>query len=161
VDELEYEGLEWSRVQYLERRQIEHNARGKKPSWVYKYGWPVYHRKYQKNYWPCQLCHLLRLPDTSFDAASTSNARAHLAKPLRNHSVGPNGPVPINSKEGNILGAVAQLQVHIMRAKGVAVSQEVANELAASFSSRQFLKALKDWVAADNQSLQVIETPQF
>ena len=48
-----------------------------------------------------------------------------------------------------------------MRDNGVVVSQEVANELAASFQKRRFQDALKDWVAADNQSLRVIETPSF
>ncbi|CAE7021734.1 hypothetical protein PTTW11_03315 [Pyrenophora teres f. teres] len=48
-----------------------------------------------------------------------------------------------------------------MRSKGIEVSQEVANEMAASFSTSRFQDALKDWVVADNQSLRVIETPQF
>jgi hypothetical protein len=48
-----------------------------------------------------------------------------------------------------------------MRSKGIEVSQEVANEMAASFSTSQFQDALEDWVVADNQSLRVIETPQF
>ena len=48
-----------------------------------------------------------------------------------------------------------------MRSKGIEVSQGVANEMAASFSNSQFQDALKDWVVADNQSLRVIETPQF
>ncbi|KAF7449949.1 Condensation multi-domain protein [Pyrenophora tritici-repentis] len=33
--------------------------------------------------------------------------------------------------------------------------------MAASFSTSRFQDALKDWVVADNQSLRVIETPQF
>jgi hypothetical protein len=48
-----------------------------------------------------------------------------------------------------------------MRSKEIEVSQEVANEMAASFSTSRFQDALKDWVLADNQSLRVIETPQF
>jgi hypothetical protein len=48
-----------------------------------------------------------------------------------------------------------------MRTKGIEITQGVANELVAGFSTRQFQEALKDWVAADNQSLRVIETPQF
>ncbi|KAG9383215.1 Dimer-Tnp-hAT domain containing protein [Pyrenophora tritici-repentis] len=59
------------------------------------------------------------------------------------------------------MGALAKSQVHIMRSKGIEVSQEVANEMAASFSTSRFQDALKDWVVADNQSLRVIETPQF
>jgi hypothetical protein len=161
VDEAEYEGLDWKRVPFLERRQLEHNARGKKPSWIYKHGWPVWHRKIQKNYWLCRLCHHLRMPDTYFDAASTGNASNHLAKAIRGHSMGPNGAIRIHSKEGNIPSAIARSQVMMMRQSGVQVSQDVANSLAAGFSTRRFLTALKDWVAADNQSLRVIETPQF
>jgi hypothetical protein len=48
-----------------------------------------------------------------------------------------------------------------MRKKGVEVSQEVANKLAASFLRRRFEDAVKDWVQADNQSLRVIELLQF
>jgi hypothetical protein len=51
-----------------------------------------------------------------------------------------------------------------MRSKGIEVSQEsqeVANAMAASFLTSRFQDALKDWVVADNQSLRVIETPQF
>jgi hypothetical protein len=48
-----------------------------------------------------------------------------------------------------------------MRSKGVAVAQEIANEIAANFSTRKFEDALKDWVIADNQSLRVIKSPQF
>ncbi|KAG9380657.1 hypothetical protein A1F94_007977 [Pyrenophora tritici-repentis] len=59
------------------------------------------------------------------------------------------------------MGALAKSQVYIMRSKGIEVSQEVANEIAASFSTSRFQDALKDWVVADNQSLRVIETPQF
>jgi hypothetical protein len=33
--------------------------------------------------------------------------------------------------------------------------------MAASFSASRFQDALKDWVVADNQSLRVVETPQF
>ena len=48
-----------------------------------------------------------------------------------------------------------------MRNNGVEVSQAVANEISASFVKRNFQDALKDWIAADNQSLRVIETPTF
>jgi hypothetical protein len=48
-----------------------------------------------------------------------------------------------------------------MRDSGVEVSQAVANEISASFTKRRFQDALKDWIAADNQSLRVIETPTF
>ncbi|KAF1941464.1 hypothetical protein EJ02DRAFT_318502, partial [Clathrospora elynae] len=88
--------------------------------------------------------HLMRKPETCYDAASTGNARNHLSKPTRGHSVGPDGPIHISSREGNIAGAVLRLQVHIMRASGVEVSQSVANTLAASFSTKRFLEALRN-----------------
>ena len=90
------------------------------------------------------------MPETYFDAASTGNANNHLAKAIRGHSVGPDGPIQIHSKEGNIPNAIARSQVIMMRQSGVQVSQDVANSLAAGFSTRRFLTALKDWVAADN-----------
>jgi hypothetical protein len=49
----------------------------------------------------------------------------------------------------------------IMRQNNVEVSQSVANEISASFRTRKFHDALIDWVASDNQSLCVIETPSF
>jgi hypothetical protein len=67
----------------------------------------------------------------------------------------------IASREGNIMGALAKSQIHIMRSKGIEVSQEVANAMVVSFSTFRFQDALKDWVVADKQSLRVIETPQF
>ncbi|KAF1938777.1 hypothetical protein EJ02DRAFT_318329, partial [Clathrospora elynae] len=43
-----YKGLMLSRLPHLERRQKEH-ARGAQ-SWIYRYGWPVYHTLRKKNY---------------------------------------------------------------------------------------------------------------
>jgi histidine ammonia-lyase len=43
------------------------------------------------------------MPDTYFNAASTSNANNYLAKAIRGHSIRPNRPIQIHSKEGNIL----------------------------------------------------------
>ncbi|KAG9387832.1 Dimer-Tnp-hAT domain containing protein [Pyrenophora tritici-repentis] len=115
----------------------------------------------QENYWLCRYCHQRRKQEACYEADSTTNAGRHLSGNKPGHSHGPNGPVPIASREGNIMGALAKSQVHIMRSKGIEVSQEVANEIAASFSTSRFQDALKDWVVADNQSLRVIETPQF
>ncbi|KAI1671847.1 Dimer-Tnp-hAT dimerization containing protein [Pyrenophora tritici-repentis] len=142
-DDDNYDGLDFKRVPYLERRQA------------------VWHRKYKKNYWLCRYCHQRRKQEACYEADSTTNAGRHLSSNKPGHSHGPNGPVPIASREGNIMGALAKSQVHIMRSKGIEVSQEVANEMAASFSTSRFQDALKDWVVADNQSLRVIETPQF
>jgi hypothetical protein len=38
---------------------------------------------------------------------STSSIAAHLQKPVKGHSVEPNSAIPIESREGNISGAVA------------------------------------------------------
>ena len=160
-DDNYYVGLDFKRVPYLERRQAE-RSRGAVRSWIYRHGWGVWHRKHKKNYWLCQICHKQRRQQEAYyEADSTTNAGRHLSSNRPGHSLGPNGPIPIASREGNIMGALAKSQVHIMRSRGVEVSQEVANEIAASFSSSRFQDALKDWVIADNQSLRVIETPQF
>ncbi|KAI0615983.1 hypothetical protein TUN199_12043, partial [Pyrenophora tritici-repentis] len=140
---------------------VERNSRGGPKSWIYRHGWAVWHRKYKKNYWLCRYCHQRRKQEACYEADSTTNAGRHLSSNKPGHSHGPNGPVPIASREGNIMGALAKSQVYIMRSKGIEVSQEVANEIAASFSTSRFQDALKDWVVADNQSLRVIETPQF
>ncbi|KAF2827155.1 hypothetical protein CC86DRAFT_268666, partial [Ophiobolus disseminans] len=88
--------------------------------------------------------HHLQMPDTSFDAASTGNAINHLAKAIWGHAMGPDGPIQIYSKEGNLPKAIARSQLIMMRQLGVQVSQDVANSLAAGFSTRSFLTALKD-----------------
>lgn len=75
---------------------------------------------------------------------STSSTATHLQKPVKGHSVGPNGAIPIESRDGNISGAVAQSAVFKMRSKGTEVTQDVANELVAGFSTRQFQEVLKD-----------------
>ncbi|KAG9383702.1 Dimer-Tnp-hAT domain containing protein [Pyrenophora tritici-repentis] len=147
----------WSDVK--DEEIVQH--RGGPKSWIYRHGWAVWHRKYKKNYWLCRYCHQRRKQEACYEADSTTNAGRHLSSNKPGHSHGPNGPVPIASREGNIMGALAKSQVHIMRSKGIEVSQEVANEMAASFSTSRFQDALKDWVVADNQSLRVIETPQF
>ena len=157
----DYDGLDFKRVPYLERRQVERSSRGGPKSWIYRHGWAVWHRKHKKNYWLCRYCHQQRRQEACYEADSTTNAGRHLSSNKPGHSHGPNGPIPIASREGNIMGALAKSQVHIMRSKGIEVSQGVANEMAASFSNSQFQDALKDWVVADNQSLRVIETPEF
>jgi hypothetical protein len=47
-DDSTFDGLDWVRVLHLEKRGKDH-AKGL-PSWIYLYGWPVYHRVKQKNY---------------------------------------------------------------------------------------------------------------
>jgi hypothetical protein len=159
VHKRDFEGLDWKRVPQLERRQLEQTACGGPRSWVYRHGWPVWHTKFKKNYWLCRYCHQHRMPGAAYDVqSSTSSTAAHLQKPVKGHSVGPNGAIHVKSCEGNISGAVARSAVFKMRSKGIEVTQDVANELAGGFSTRQFQEALKDWVAADNQSLRVIET---
>jgi hypothetical protein len=49
----------------------------------------------------------------------------------------------------------------MMRQNNVEVSQSIANEISASFGTRKFHDALIDWVASDNQSLCVVESPSF
>ncbi|EMD66060.1 hypothetical protein COCSADRAFT_62509, partial [Bipolaris sorokiniana ND90Pr] len=46
----DYDGLDFKRVPYLERRQVERSSRGGPKSWIYRHGWAVWHRKHKKNY---------------------------------------------------------------------------------------------------------------
>jgi hypothetical protein len=57
--------------------------------------------------------------------------------------------------------ALAKSQIHMIRFEGIEVLQEVANKMEASLSTSQFQNALEDWVVTVNQSLYIIETPQF
>ena len=154
-------GLNWKRVPELERRQIE-RQRGP-PSWIYRYGWTVWHRKKRRNYWLCFYCHKHRFPGGVFDVStSTSSAGTHVKQFTRGHGFDAEGPIArTSSAEGTIMRAVGRSIVEKMRDQGVAVSQEVANELASSFTIRKFQDALKDWIQADKQSLRVIETTEF
>jgi hypothetical protein len=92
------------------------------------------------------------MPGAAYDVqSSTSSTAAHLQKPVKGHSVEPNSAIPIESRKGNISGTVARPAVFKMRSKGTEVTHDVANEMVAGFSTRQFQEVLKDWVAADNQ----------
>jgi hypothetical protein len=55
-DNCNFNGLNWSRVQHLERRGKEH-MKGP-PSWIYCHGWPVHDRSKKRNYWLCRYCHV-------------------------------------------------------------------------------------------------------
>ncbi|CAE7034396.1 hypothetical protein PTTW11_05423 [Pyrenophora teres f. teres] len=109
-DDDNYNGLDFKRVPYLERRQVERNSRGGLKSWIYRHGWAVWHRKYKKNYWLCRYCHQRRKQEACYEADSTTNAGRHLLSNKPGHSHGPNGPVLIASREGNIMGALVKSQ---------------------------------------------------
>jgi hypothetical protein len=136
-------------VPYLERRQVERNSRGGSNSWIYRHRWAVWHRKYKKNYWLCRYCHQRQNQEACYEANSTTNAGRHLSSNKQGHSHRPIGSILIASREGNIIGALAKSQVHIMRSKGIEVSQEVANAMAASFSTSRFQDALEDCCSLD------------
>jgi hypothetical protein len=153
IDDALYDGLDWTRVPHLEKCQYEH-ARGA-PSWIYRYGWPVYHHTRRRYYWLCSYCHIHKKPGGKYDASSTSGAAHHLGKLVHGHGVSATGLVR-KDRDPNQGSLVAH-----MRDSGVEVLQAVANEISASFTKRRFQDALKDWIAADNQSLRVIETPTF
>jgi hypothetical protein len=149
----EFDELDWQRVPHLERRSKEH-MRGP-PSWIYRHGWPVYDRVRLRKIWLCRYCHVNKKIGGKYDARSTSSAATYLAQRAKGHGVGPAGPVSArrDPNQGSL--------VALMRQNNVEVSQGVANDISASFSKRKFNDALIEWVASDNQSLRVIETPSF
>ena len=154
-DDSKWEGLEWTRVPHLQKRAYEH-GRGSRPSWIYQYGWPVWHRQQEKKFWLYKDCHRHKKTGGEFNVhQSTSSAAAHLQQNVRGHGISKEGKINFNlpSGQSSILAA--------MQSDGVEVSQEVANALASSFSKVRFEEAVKDWVIADNQSLRVIERPEF
>jgi hypothetical protein len=73
----DFSELVWLRVPQLKRRGKEH-VKGP-PSWIYRYGWPVYDRFKKRNYWLCRYCHVSKQSGGIFDAKYTSCAAAHLA----------------------------------------------------------------------------------
>ena len=153
-DEDLFKGLDWARVPHLQKRFTQ-QLKGK-PSWIYEYGWPVWHREKKQNYWLCCYCHMHKVSGGEYCvASSTSSAASHLGQKTRGHGFDRNGKINFQRPPATS-SIVNQLQF-----KGVEISQEVANEMASSFSQRRFLDTVKDWVQADNQSLRVIETPSF
>ena len=77
------------------------------------------------------------MPRAVYDVqSSTLSTVAYLQKPIKGHSVGPHGAIHVNSREGNILGAVARLAVFKIRSKGIKVIQDVINKLAVGFLTR-------------------------
>ena len=129
-----YNELDWARVPQLERRGKEH-LKGP-PSWIYRYGWPVYDRFKKRNYWLCRYCHVSKQSGGIFDAKSTSSAAHHLARRVKGHSVGPSGSISTcpDPNQGTL--------VAMMRQNNVEVSQSVANEISSSFGTRKFQDAL-------------------
>jgi hypothetical protein len=115
----------------------------------------VYHRYKKSNFWLYYYYHINKKAGGEYLAGSTSAAAVHLAKRVKGHSV--NASSPVRARTDPNQGTLAA----IMRQNNVEVSQSVANEISASFRTRKFHDALIDWVASDNQSLCVIETPSF
>jgi hypothetical protein len=87
----DFDDVDWGRVPHLERRGKEHM--GGTPSWIYRYGWPVYDRIKKRNYWICRHCHINKKLGGEYDARSTSSAATHLARRVKGHGVGPSGSV--------------------------------------------------------------------
>ena len=154
IDDDVYDGLDWNRVPHLQKRPYEH-SRGSKPSWIYLYGWPVWHREQQKKYWLCRYCHTHKRFGGEYNVGlSTSSAASHLAQFKPGHGYNKSGKITkAPADQTSILAA--------MQMKGTEVSQEVANELAGSFNRTRFLRAVTHWIADDNQSLRAIEKPSF
>lgn len=153
-DEKAFEGLDWGRVPHLQKRERGH-IRGT-PSWIYAYGWPVFHRKKRQNYWLCRYCHQHKIQAGEYCVhQSTTSAAAHLKANTKGHGVDQNGKINFSLPQGqaSILAS--------MQHRGVDVPQQVANEIASSFSQKRFFDAVKNWIIADNQALRVIEIPSF
>jgi hypothetical protein len=149
-----FTNVDWQRVPHLQRRAYEH-GRGSKPSWIYIYGWPVWHWKLKKKYWLCSWCHLHKKLGGEFNVElATSSAAKHLGRLVAGHGYNQNGKISTR------VSSQPSLLAH-MQASGVEVSQQVANEMAGGFSRAQFLRAVTYWIADDNQSLIAIEKPSF
>ena len=146
-----YEGLDWERVPDL---QIAEDALRTYSSWVYRFGWRVWNRKTLRINWLCKYCHTHRRLGGLYDThQATSSVQRHLAEPTYGHGFNQHGPIKV-AKSGSIL-------MHMQVTRKMHVPQDVANELAISFSKIDFLQHLTDWVISDNQALRVIENPDF
>ena len=90
-DEEHFGGLDWDKVPHLQRRAYEH-SRGSKPSWIYLYGWPVWHRKLKKKFWLCKYCHQHNMSKGEYNVdGATTSAAAHLSQRTRGHGIGKDG----------------------------------------------------------------------
>ncbi|KAH7394708.1 hypothetical protein BKA66DRAFT_438516 [Pyrenochaeta sp. MPI-SDFR-AT-0127] len=148
----QYDDIDWKRVPHLQIRDKEHGKGN--PSWIYNYGWPLWHRHRQKRWWLCKYCHTHKMRGGEYDVhMSTSSAGTHLSANTPGHGYNRDGKINFGLPP-NTSSIVHQLQF-----RGVEVSQEVANELASGFSQKKFRQALLDWIVADHQALRVIETP--
>ena len=147
-----YIGLQWDRVPYLQKPQYSVNS--KRESWVYQYGWRVWHAKELQLYWLCKYCHIHKIPGGMYVVQqSTSSVVRHLAERKPGHEVNKNGKIQFKTSEPSV--------ITYLQRSGVEVGQRLANSVASSFSTTHFQQTLVDWVAANNQPLSVIEQPEF
>jgi hypothetical protein len=153
--DLQYEGLDWKRVPYLQTPAYE--ARRSYKSWVFSYGWRVWHRKRQALFWLCKYCHQHQLPGGLYKVElSTSAIGRHLEQQKAGHGYNKDGKIEAQNFQNH-----TSILAHMQQSQKLKISQDVANALAQSFSRDDFLQAVENWVVATNQSLRVIESPYF
>ncbi|KAF2727147.1 hypothetical protein EJ04DRAFT_570652 [Polyplosphaeria fusca] len=124
-DDDRFSQLNWQRVPHLQKRAYE-QKRGGKPSWIYLYGWPVWHQTFRVKYWLCTYYHLHQISGGEFNVErATSSAAGHLKQLIPGHGVNKDSKMSSRNSQSSLLA--------IMQARGVEVSQEVANEMAGAF----------------------------
>ncbi|KAF2179950.1 hypothetical protein K469DRAFT_715816 [Zopfia rhizophila CBS 207.26] len=74
----QYDGIDWKRVPHLQIRDKEHTKGN--PSWIYNYGWPLWHRRRQKRWWLCKYYYIHKMKGGEYNVhISTSSAGTHLS----------------------------------------------------------------------------------
>lgn len=86
-----YEGIEWTRLpNYC---KPAHSAKRSRKSWVWRYGYRLWHRKLQRLFRLYCYCHVHKRPNGFYYAnQSTPSIAHHLTKRKASHGVNKNGP---------------------------------------------------------------------
>ncbi|KAF2174359.1 hypothetical protein K469DRAFT_716316 [Zopfia rhizophila CBS 207.26] len=115
VDDRQYVGLDWLRVTHLSKPPYEHR-RGS-PSWIFDYGYRVWHIRKQKVYWLCMWCHQHKRAGGEYDVdKATSAAQNHLKANKPGHGYNIKGKINFQLPENQ-----KSLLVNI-QGKGVGIS---------------------------------------
>ena len=77
ADDSQYEGIDWQRL--LKFFKPPYEPKRTVQSWVWRYGYRIYHPKQRKQYWLCRHCHTHRAPGGLYTASdATSAIQRHL-----------------------------------------------------------------------------------
>ncbi|KAF1938976.1 hypothetical protein EJ02DRAFT_307570, partial [Clathrospora elynae] len=154
-----FEGINWNKLQQYCKPM--RTLKGKK-SWVFNYGYRVALQrsaeqvadKQERTFFVCHWCHQNTASSGIVEfSTATSSAAKHLGLDRRGHYLSKHG-----KKVAMLPGGQSTIET-AMR-KGVAISQEVANELG-NFNVQGFRLAAMLWLVENNHPLREFESKSF